>query len=153
MIPRLNFFFSIEPKTNNKSQKKFSWYGYVFKPIWTYKNFNISKKLRITVNQGVCGKVYEKGNSIIGVEFEDTKTHDFNFNDEQKELTEHLTIVLSCPIIQSDTTEGGKKNKVIAVLNFESETVNAKKLIIDPALKKEFHENIVWLSEICSDLL
>lgn len=153
MIPKHKFLYRIEPKRKGSTERKFIWIGKVFKPIWTYKNFDISKKLIITLNQGVCGKAYEKGNSVVGVEFEDNQDSDFNFNEEQKQLTRHLTIVASLAITQTEITEDGKKIKKIGVLNFESETIGAKKLILQHDLKKALEENIFWLAEICSNLM
>src|SRR5690606_14561674 len=62
MVPKNCYFYRIEPNSKDRKKAKLTWKGKVFRVLWEYpQNKHIDKRLRLTVKQGICGKVYTTG--------------------------------------------------------------------------------------------
>ncbi len=117
-------------------------------------NYGVNQQLKITTNQGVCGKAFNSADKVYGAEFvSNPKPTTFKFNKKQMELTSHLVIVASFRIIEETNTPERKSNKVVGILNAESDTASSQVLITDPARQKEFYEEIVAFSVVCNKLV
>lgn len=152
MVAEPAYFHFIEPKKKNNSKRKFTFAGKVFKVIWCYGNQKADRKLVITTNQGVCGKAYTHGKGVIGAT-SPWNTDNYNLNTEQLNLTQHLIMVASCPIFGNENYLNQQNNKIIAVLNLESDAVGSEVLIKDPHRYNEFVKDILTLTDIFNKLL
>jgi hypothetical protein len=152
MIAEPAYFHFIEPKKKNNRKRRFTFAGKVFKVIWCYGNQKADKKLLITTNQGVCGKAYTHGKGVVGAATP-WNLDNFNFNTEQINLTQHLIIVASCPIFGSENYLNRQNDKIIAVLNVESDSVGSEVLIHDPQRYDTFAVDIVTLTRIFNKVL
>lgn len=155
-------FYSIEPQKGNPEKKKFSWGGKVFIRARELAGNSVPLNLRITINQGVCGKALREGNetsksNVKGVVFlsEVMTPHieaDNNFTTEQKNLTNDVVLVASCPLIINQKDGDASKKKKLGVLNVESKELISAQLLADAALQDKFYEKIANLGNIFNTL-
>lgn len=154
MIPKFCFFNLIEPFIiGGKEFRKPKLFTKIFEVIWSNGNFGVNQLLKFTVNQGVCGKAFKAADLVKGTHFLSANMPTFNLNKNQMKLTEHLKIVASFRIIEETNTPEKKSNKVIGVLNVESDTEGSEMLITDLDKQKEFYEDIAVFSVICNKLV
>lgn len=153
MSTKKTFITHIEPFKNNPEKRKITFFRKVFYVVWSYGNYTVNKELKITTNQGVSGKAYRSADLVRGAEFVSGADYNFNFSAKQSELTKDLKIVASFRIFEDGNTPEKKSDKVVGVLNFESETPGSEQLIIDLQKQKDFYDDIAALSNVCSKLL
>jgi hypothetical protein len=153
MIAKRRLLFFLHPLPfKGKEYRKPTFWGRIFRVIWNYGNAGVHKKLKISTKQGVCGKSFTSADTVRGAEFV-TGSVKFNFNKEQKKLTENLKFVASFHVFQDGNTAEQKSNEVVGVLNFESESEGSETLITDPTKRKQLYADIVTLANVCSKFL
>lgn len=154
MTPKISLLNWIEPfKIKGREFRKPRLFSKVFAVIWSSGNYGVNKQLRITTNQGVCGRAFNSADLVYGTHFLDNHKPTFKFNKEQMELTGRLVIVASFRIMEEANTPESKSNKVIGVLNAESDTRGSEILITDPIKQKELYEELVAFSLVCNKLV
>ena len=112
----------------------------------------VNRRLRITTNQGACGKAFSEG-KFNGADLTSGNVSRFNFNEEQIRMTSDLKFVLSVPLISGEETVDYVNHGVKGVLNVESSTQGSEILVKDPTKSVIFFKDIYELSKICSKLL
>ena len=152
MVPSRKWFYRIEPKKSDKSKRIFSITGIVFKDIWSYPN-QVNKLLCLTLNQGICGRTYRQGSDILTIEFVNHTAHSFNLNSKQEELTKNIVFIASRPITILEDGSEQQEKRILGVLNLESSTKGAEKVLLEKNLKDELMNQLVLFSQICSKLL
>ena len=144
--------YRIEPSAKDKSKTKISIADKVFKDVWSYPN-QVNKLFKITVNQGICGKTYRQAVGILTIDFVTNNASNFNLTKKQEELTKDLIFIASCPITALEEGSEEQVKKIIGIVNIESSTKGAEKVLQNPALKDELTSQLLSFSEICSKLL
>lgn len=157
MIPKRKWFCRLEPKKdlgNTVERRKLSIVCKVFDFVWWTKDNQINKKLKMTINQGLAGDVYASclGNchkfGIGGKKF--------NFNKEQLELTKDLKFLMSYPVLKNDQEyEGKKTDKVLAVINAESDSHKSLELFLpeNKNLRDKLTSDLIMLADICQGII
>lgn len=121
MVPERSYFYSIEPTKSDKSKKKFTVIGKVFRVEWEPNKLNA--RFKMSINQGLAGDVYKQGNKII---FNDNPINDiFNFNNEQKQMLIDLKLIISCPL----NIEVKGQMKTVGVFNLHSKKDKALEVL------------------------
>ena len=152
MVPVFKMMYRIEPSAKDKSKTKISFADKVFKDVWSYPN-QVNKLFKITVNQGICGKTYRQAVGILTIDFVTNNASNFNLTKKQEELTKDLIFIASCPITALEEGSEEQVKKIIGIVNIESSTKGAEKVLQNPALKDELTSQLLSFSEICSKLL
>ncbi len=157
MIPRRKYFRLMEPKTPGSKERKFQFGVEVFEVIWTYGNSGVHKDFKLTVNQGLCGSAYKSGVKtslayIHGIALNSAQLGNYNLTSDQIEKTKKLIIVVSCPISIEQKSAKDLKDKVVGILNVESNNEASESLVTDVIKQAEFYEKIVYLADIYSRL-
>lgn len=167
MVPKTRYFYCIEPKDknpaagaagssstggqNSKQEKKFTFRGKIFKVVWN-SGQGVNRKLKITTNQGACGKAFSEGR-IFSADYAAQQKPVSNFNEEQERLVSDLKFVISVPLVSYDEKIEYVNNKVQGVLNVESTVPGSESLINDPAKNVAFYNQIFEFQKICAKLL
>ena len=154
MVPKIVLWNNLELKKNHpvaEDCRKWRWFSSVFKFAWVSKNNTINKQLRLSVRQGIAGKVFKEGMVIV---HDFTNRELYGLNKEQINLTKHLKILISVPIEEDDEDHSETKSgKILGVMNAESSSVASLNLYNDDALRKEITNDLISLSNICSKIL
>lgn len=143
MITKRKFIHNFYPKNEDRTKKKITLFGKVFRVIWQYQK--IDETFKIAEKQGLAGQILNKSSKIT---FTDNPTDDtFGFHQEQKEKLKDLKIVICCPL------EIRKKGNVyhVGLLNIESKNPESVKLLEGENWQK-FEGKLNKLSKICSYL-
>lgn len=119
--------------------------------------------LELRLDQGVCGQaVSQRGFCVVDLETPHRPT--FNLDAEQREKTEHLTLILSMPIKKAKRGRGGSvtlTDEIIGVVNIDSKMKGAygfydKTIIFEAdqdegrSLLEKQTETLREISEVCS---
>lgn len=153
MIPTTKFFYFLEPEKRNKSQKKFTFVGKVFKDIWSYGDYRVNKLLKLTTNQGISGRAFTRAEGVLTIEFVTNNSISFNLNTEQEVLTKDIIFIASCPITLVEDGSEEQTGKVVGVLNLESYTKGAERIVQNAVSRQELTSELVFFSKICSKLM
>jgi hypothetical protein len=158
MLVKRSIFYRIEPKQGMPEKTKISVYGKVFTKARELTGYGLPIHLRLTLNQGVCGKALREGSetskfNVKGVvlipEFLTPQIEtDNNFTTKQRFLTKDVVFVASCPLIIKKKEEDGFKKKQLGVLNVESKELASAQFFVDPELRNKFYEKIANLGNI-----
>lgn len=154
MVPRRSFLNFLEPLTILKKEfRKPVFFGEIFDVVWSNENMGVDRQLKFTTNQGVCGKAFTSADKVYGANFLDESTGTFNLNKNQLELTKNLVFLASFRIIDETKSPDRGPNKVIGVLNIESETKGSQTLITDEGKQKPFYKDIIAFATLCNKLM
>ncbi len=145
MIPERKFFYFIEPLSENLNRTKFSWTGKVFKVVWNFGSNHVKRYLRFTINQGSCGHAYVEEEITVN-DFSTQPSQNFNFTNKQIDATSSLTMLISYPIIAKVDEAYEQNIKILGVLNIESRTPGADKLLTVQADWDLLYKNITNLA-------
>lgn len=155
MIPKRKFLCKINPSKSDHSKTEFSFFPKVFKVIWSYGH-HVNSKLKFTVEQGSCGQAYND-EDCCGFDLEALLKNapkgsnpifqKFNLSQKQIDLTSSVTMVASCPIVLKKNGTDSQHVKIIGVLNVESRTTNAGKLIENETTRRILYESLNKLAE------
>lgn len=131
----------LEPKNGYTEKIKISLFPKVFHFVWpTIKG---KKRLKMTINQGCCGRAFRHGEGY-SYNLEERKDHpDFNFNINQLILTKDLTMVASYPVYRKVEDE----TVLIGVANVESRTKGAGIFADDQRLKQDLYRALKTISD------
>lgn len=149
MIPKRCLFSAIEVKStkNGKEIRRWKIFCRVFEFVWESNNSNINKNLKISVNQGVAGEVFKTGKGLVHNFSNDNR---YGLNQEQLILTKDLKLVVSMPVREDDHENPHKKtNKIIGVINAESEAKSSCEYFKNDSKRNELTEDLLLLSNIC----
>lgn len=155
MVPRTRFFYFIEPSGTNKKRRKFTLIGKVFEPVWE-SELHLDRKLRLTINQGLCGLAYRGTEKIIGTRHY-RNDPSANFTEKQEELLKNIRIVISLPVSVVVRTPFRKKYVKRAVINLESKHKKSVNLVTVDSTGKclvqaHLQAELLVLSEIAASL-
>jgi hypothetical protein len=155
MIIKRKIIHNLEPRKGIQSEetdrRRLRFFGRVFAFAWKSTHTSINKKLKISINQGACGKSFREGRAIWH-NFEERKK--FNLNKEQLDATRDLKILFCCPLFKDDEVYTGQSSdEVIGILNLESVSENSVALFGDKAKRENLSNEIIALSNICNKLL
>ena len=153
MVPERKYAYQLEPSKNEPEQLRRSWVGQIFKVVWYSKNANVNRKLRLTINQGICGKAYQEGD-IFGKDFTQPDVSTFNLSKFQLEIVRDLRMLISAPIFEPDSMYNNKpSDKIVGVLNVESLSINSPNLLSKEADRVKIYEEIASLATVCGKIL
>lgn len=160
MLVRNSTFHFLEPFKPNTGgrlnivwkSKKLSWNGQILKCAWCEGNDGVHEDLKISVNQGICGKAFKESKNASEVMGIFVDAFDSNFNEDQKNKTKDVIFVASCPLIIKEKDENEEATKRVGVLNFETRVPAIADLIADPKEMDKFYEKIANLANIYANL-
>jgi len=109
------------------------------------------RSLSFAPGEGVCGQAFQEGKPKFANLTEADLTT-FDLNDDQWEASEKLQFVLSFPIRSIDPETGRLTDEVIGVVNFDSRTKGAERLITESGARNVLKEKARRFSEFCSKL-
>jgi hypothetical protein len=131
MMPRQVWLYSrIEPKVGDSNKRTWRWRPKLLEPFWTTHERGPDANLRFTENQGAAGDTYRSGDhTVVDLTVEDPAK--YNLNADQLQKTEKLRFVASFPVFRFQRGERTLDREIIAVLNIDSISEGAERLIQD----------------------
>ena len=155
MLVRRGYFLHLEPSKRNPQKARFTLTEKVFKIVRHFGHDGTDERLRITVNQGVCGAAFREGKKV-SVQYivsdvflpDVPRNINSNFTQEQERLTEQLKVVISCPLMVVKNEGDEETNKCIGVLNVESTVEEMASIFLDTEARDEIYGKIVTMAKI-----
>lgn len=152
MIPRRKFFYFIEPDKTDPNKKKFTFTGKVFEVIWS-RGECVNRKFRMTINQGMAGRVYGDGRRVVGVDLTANQGAYGNFNAQQIEMLKDVKMLTCSPIYLRKGHLNKQKIKFFGVLNVEGTSDGSETIVKTATIYNSFSQEVFTLSELCATLL
>lgn len=125
-----------------------------FYTLWNSSNMDYEKDchLSLMIDQGVCGEAYNnRGRVAADMTVQDPAK--YNLCSEQIDLTKDLKIIVSTPIFEQDEENLRKTEKIIGIVNFDSESPGSEKLIKDVRRAKTFITKTNAFADLCSKIM
>jgi len=119
--------------------------------VWLSPGNMMNKQFRITARQGITGKAYTTGRTLI----RDIpgSIDQLNFTEQQKATISGNGFVASTPIFAFDRKYSRSNRKIIGVVTFSSSIPGSEKIIKSERNREILRENITEFSRICSFIL
>jgi hypothetical protein len=129
-------------------------FGKVFDLVVATDNMTKSpdRNLKMSVQQGVTGIAYRKGNYVEGV-LSDPEVHKTAcFTKKQRKLTGSLLLILSCPILELNGEKNVREEVPLGIVNLDSSDRKFfEQFQADEAYRKTVRQSIEKLADICSE--
>ncbi|WP_028788579.1 hypothetical protein [Terrimonas ferruginea] len=153
MIPRRVFYCTREPVIGSSVFRRISARFFVRRldVVWLSPGNMMNKQFRITARQGITGKAYTIGRTII----RDIpgSIDQLNFTEQQRATISGNGFVASTPIFAFDRKYSRSTQKIVGIVTFSSSIPGSEKIIESERNREILKENITEFSGICSLIL
>jgi hypothetical protein len=151
MIPKRVFYCAWEPAPIGSSVFRRMFARFFVRRldvVWLSPGNMMNKQFRITAKQGITGKAYTTGRTII----RDIpgSIDQLNFTEQQKSTISGNGFVASTPIFAFDRKYSRSTRKIIGVVTFSSSIPGSEQKIESEKNRQILRDNITEFSGICS---
>lgn len=151
MMPKRVFYANLEPAHGRNKIKCF--FGSFFKkmliPVYLSKGSTLNKDFKITVNQGVSGRVFKKGTPLI-VQDISKAINDFNLTQKQISTISGQGFIAAYPVFKYDEKYKRLSNKIIGVVTFSCSKLGSEKLMEIEENRNLLTEKMDEFANVCS---
>lgn len=153
MVPKRVFYCNREPPIGGSVFRRISSRFFVRRLdiVWLSPGNMMNKQFRITVRQGITGKAYTVGRTLV-LDVPGS-INQLNLTERQKAAISGKGFVASAPIFLYDNKYNRRTQKVIGVVTFFCSKPGSEKMIESELIRELVTENIKEFSRACSFIL